>query len=152
MPAQTSGFAAELYKVYQDGKIRRYNLLFAVNGGAFAILKFSVGPGGSSSSPEVLLPLLPWGMVIFSLAMFTDIWSFGRAMSKSPELEGTAFTPIGMIILSIITALLVTGWVLLALGKGVSAGVALIVFFAAAIALPGAGELIRRMAGHLVKQ
>jgi hypothetical protein len=29
----------ESFKAYEDGKHRRYNLLFAVNGGAFAVAK-----------------------------------------------------------------------------------------------------------------
>ena len=41
---------SENFKSYEEGKHRRYNLLFAVNGGAFAIAKVLV-----EQKPEVAL-------------------------------------------------------------------------------------------------
>ena len=39
-PLNPFGSYTEAFKIYEDGKHRRYSLLFAVNGGVLAILKF----------------------------------------------------------------------------------------------------------------
>jgi hypothetical protein len=126
---------AKLYEIYQSGKMRRYNLLFAVNGGAFAILELAtagdnpaasaVAEAATPTAVDVLLARLPWGLAIFSLVMFVDIWRFGQWMratlraqsEKASAPLGEAFTPVGKAILLVIASLLITGWLLLALDR-----------------------------------
>jgi hypothetical protein len=69
----------EVYKLYEDGKHRRYTLLFAVNGGAFAIVSFLL----KGDAKQTALPLLTWiGMVmaLFSAVMTFDIDEFGKKL------------------------------------------------------------------------
>src|SRR5262245_58477150 len=69
-------------KTYEDGKHRRYNLLFAVNGGAFAIAKLLVGTAkeGGVVVGELRLCHLAYGMAAFTTAMVVDIDAFGLRM------------------------------------------------------------------------
>ncbi len=74
-----------IIEIYENGKHRRYNLLFAVNGGAFAISKLlsgdaqnpAVGLGGLS------LTHISVGMIFFTVVMMVDIWEFGDKMKKN---------------------------------------------------------------------
>ena len=66
----------EAYKLYEDGKHRRYELLFAVIGGAFAIAKlFGEKPGLGS----LRLSYVALGMVLFTITMVYDIYQFGKS-------------------------------------------------------------------------
>ena len=98
----------ELYKLYEDGKHRRYNLLFAVNGGAFAIVSFLL----KGDSQQVTLPLLLGigpVMALFSAVMWLDIYEFGKKMR---ELGGALdlFGDRGWQVLAAIAASLVAVW------------------------------------------
>ena len=106
--------------IYEDGKHRRYELLFAVNGGAFAISKFAVEHDGKT---ELLkgLPLyqVAIGMIVFTLLMGFDILVFGmRSRIDAGEAlkwtrkgltEGT-FSPWGQTVLGVICALIIWAW------------------------------------------
>ena len=64
----------EAFKLYEDGKHRRYELLFAVNGGAFAIVKVMWDKGELGG---LRLPYVALGMVLFTITMVVDIYKFG---------------------------------------------------------------------------
>lgn len=111
----------ELFKFYEDGKHRRYTLLFAVNGGAGAIAKFSIDTkpneflGGLSNSA------LAYGMVAFTLIMCFDIFKFGERMRMlAGKIEGNplgdVFGPVGKSVLTLICLLMVAGWLTVAIG------------------------------------
>jgi hypothetical protein len=98
-------------KVYEEGKDRRYKLLFAVNGGAFAIAKLMTKDG--ASSPVVLGGLELWvlalAMIVFTAAMVVDIDAFGLKMRHALPAE-EVFGPVGAVVLGILGAVLVGGW------------------------------------------
>jgi len=98
---------------YVEGKVKRYWLLFGVNGGAFLVAKFlheESGFGGQLTEREVAL-----GATLFTLVMTIDIWLWGWQMRR-PVLAGKhAFTPPGRAIVLLIGGLLMSGWILAAL-------------------------------------
>jgi hypothetical protein len=121
----SSALKSELYNVYQDGKMKRYSLLWAVNGGAFAILKFSLeqstpagqgscdAPAGTSLiNDAVLFDQLPAALIAFTLLIFFDIWKFGWMMRRQ-GLDQYAFQCAGQFILIAMSALIATGWTLI---------------------------------------
>lgn len=100
------------FKAYEDGKQRRYQLLFAVNGGAFAVAKIFLGQGSPYVLGSLTLRQLAIGMFLFTAVMTTDIYMFGEKMRDKylPE----AFGPPGKIVLILIGALIAVGWLLVA--------------------------------------
>ena len=107
----------EAYKLYEDGKHRRYELLFAVNGGAFAIAKLigeKPGLGG------LRMPYLALGMALFTITMVYDIYKFGQKWHTIGEQfrrgekdeAHTIFGPPGRIVLITIGVLMCLGWAL----------------------------------------
>jgi hypothetical protein len=111
----TEPTAAEITKFYEDGKDRRYKLLFAMNGGAFTIVK---ALAGESDSPLFLGSLELWhiglGMAMFTLVMVADIDAFGVKMRKKDD---QLYGPVGEIVLLSIGSLIVAGWVLSAIPR-----------------------------------
>jgi hypothetical protein len=116
----------DIFRAYEEGKHRRYNLLFAVNGGAFAIVELFTTRTGS---PTVLDPTDPilgsltlsqlsLGMALFTIVMSLDIFMFGERMrekserEKGPELFGQQ----GKLVLVSIGLLIVAGWTLVSFG------------------------------------
>ena len=99
---------AESFKIYEDGKHRRYQLLFGVNGGAFAVAKLFTEANAITLLGNLTLSQLAIGMIIFTIVMTTDIYIFGWKMSKR-HLEG-AFEWQGQAVLLIIGFLICTGW------------------------------------------
>jgi hypothetical protein len=102
---------SEIFKAYEEGKHRRYNLLFAVNGGAFAIAKLLAVPQDKTGSVLVLGNLTLWqlslGMALFTTVMVLDIFIFGQNMRKRMrELFGRP----GKLVLILIGLLLCAGW------------------------------------------
>jgi hypothetical protein len=109
---------SENFKAYEDGKQRRYNLLFTVNGGAFAVAKLFNDPkllcdgkvapilGGLS------LGWLSFGMILFTIVMALDISMFGEKMRKNYLLG--AFGWQGKMVLLAISILICIGWSLVA--------------------------------------
>ena len=120
-------FEPETFKAYEDGKHRRYNLLFAVNGGAFAVAKLFTDPKFlcEGKIPTVLSGLslgpLSFGMILFTAMMTLDIYMFGYKM-RELMLEGQTdrspwrgpFSLPGKVVLVAIGALICVGWYLVA--------------------------------------
>jgi hypothetical protein len=114
----------ECYKAYEDGKHRRYELLFAVNGGAFAVARFAADPKPGVVLGGLSLLWLSVGMVMFTAAMVVDIFFFGKLMRSTlpfdafkPDGETVAvFGPPGKVVLIIIGVLICLGWLLAAFG------------------------------------
>jgi len=100
--------------LYEDGKHRRYTLLFSVNGGAFAIAKLLVGAEGKPAIVlgQLTLPELSWGMILFTIIMVADIYAFGDKMRKDFSLK--VFASIGKLVLISIGLLICGGWFLVA--------------------------------------
>jgi hypothetical protein len=102
--------------LYETGKHRRYNLLFSVNGGAFAIAKLLVDD--PTQAVVVLggltLSRLSLGMILFTVVMVIDIFMFGSKMRSvldrpgGPEVFGTP----GKIVLVLLGLLISMGWYL----------------------------------------
>ena len=111
-PNTPEEFDKDKFDAYENGKYRRYNLLFAVNGGAFAVAKHF----GEQTSEQVLgslsLEQLSYGMILFTIVMTADIFAFGWRMRKD-HLK-SAFTPFGQAVLLIIGTLISAGWYLVA--------------------------------------
>lgn len=100
----------EALELYENGKHRRYGLLFAVNGGAFAIAKLLVS---ESDKPGIVLGNLTLqelaiGMAIFTVFMVCDIYVFGDNMRKTylPK----SFQWQGKAVLIVLGVLQFTGW------------------------------------------
>lgn len=104
----------DINALYEQGKQRRYGLLFAVNGGAFAVVKLMTGnaAAGSALLGGLTLGMLAVGLAAFSAVMCLDIWKFGERMRG---LDGTLFGIWGQRVLLAIAALLVGGWLVVAL-------------------------------------
>lgn len=102
----------EAFDLYENGKHRRYALLFSVNGGAFAIAKLLTGEPGKG--PVVLghltLQQLAIGMALFTAVMVADIFMFGQNM-RTNQLPG-AFGWQGKVVLFFLGFLLCAGWLL----------------------------------------
>ena len=106
----------DLIKLYEEGKHRRYSLLFAVNGGAFAIGKLFVENSHAPNCPQLgglTTTDLAFGGAIFSIVMITDIFAFGWKMKMHPKAADLFELP-GMIVLFLSGFLLSTGWLFVA--------------------------------------
>ena len=75
------GFDDRLFKAYEDGKHRRYSLLFSVNGGSFAVAKL-LDARGTPDVGSLTMGRLALGMTVFTLVMSIDIGTFGWKMRK----------------------------------------------------------------------
>src|SRR5215813_2764398 len=106
----------DTFALYEEGKHRRYGLLFSVNGGAFAVAKFITDKLKDKSDHEVLgdlsLSQLAVGMILFTLVMTGDIYAFGEKMRKKDHLGEGMFGLPGKIVLFSLCALLSAGWFL----------------------------------------
>ena len=103
-------FKSEEFKAYEDGKHRRYELLFAVNGGAFAVAKLFADKACPNVLGRLTLFELSWGMVLFTVAMTADIFMFGQRMREN-YVRG-AFALPGKLVLLSMGILLCAGWIL----------------------------------------
>ena len=101
----------DVAKVYEDGKHRRYSLLFSVNGGAFAVAKLLARPDNVAGHVvgNLRLEYLALGMALFTTVMGVDIDAFGRRMKK-PDRD--LYKGIGVFVLLAIGSLIVAGWML----------------------------------------
>jgi hypothetical protein len=118
------------FREYEDGKHRRYELLFKVNGAAFVI----AGLFTNKDTKEIIqgvfsVRALAFGMAIFTIIMGVDIFSFGWNMKQldarygkrvlpvlgavTPLTKGL-FKPVGMLVLLGIVAITALGWSLVA--------------------------------------
>jgi hypothetical protein len=105
-------FNPEAFKLYEGGKHRRYSLLFAVNGGAFAIAKMFADPNATTILGHLSRRELSLGMALFTIVMAIDIFMFGEKMRK--EFLPGAFGWQGKVVLILIGALVCGGWLLVA--------------------------------------
>ena len=112
--SMTGELANDPPKAYEDGKHRRYDLLFKVNGGAFAIVSLVVKSSTSFKTDDQILGYLHlWhvslGMAVLTTVLTADIFAFGiRAHYKDKHL----FTWAGKLVLVLIGLLLTVAWVL----------------------------------------
>lgn len=65
----------KILQTYADGKMKRYGLLFSVNGGAFALARWS-----SEKSVVIDAAVIAAGTILFTILVPLDIWMFGIAM------------------------------------------------------------------------
>lgn len=107
----------EAFELYENGKHRRYSLLFAVNGGAFAISKLLVVEAGKPSVVlgSLTLQQLAIGMAAFTLFMVWDTYVFGQNMRTTflPK----AFQWQGKTVLVVLGALQLGGWLLIGVSR-----------------------------------
>lgn len=101
----------DAYTLYESGKKRRYDLLFAVNGGAFAISKLLTS-SESKLLGDLTLAHLAIGMGIFTILMVWDIYAFGEKMRG--YLKEEVFQIEGKAVLLLLGFLIVLGWYLVA--------------------------------------
>jgi len=102
----------ESFRAYEDGKHRRYSLLFAVNGGAFAVAKLFADSKAVSVLGNLSLRELSVGMILFTVVMTLDIFMFGEKMRTTYSLD--AFSWQGRTVLAVIGFLICAGWFLVA--------------------------------------
>ena len=111
----------EALELYENGKNRRYSLLFAVNGGAFTIANLFVGKSCKSSIllGSLTLQQLAFGMAVFTFFMAWDIFVFGNNMRKTylPK----SFQWQGKAVLFVLGALQLTGWLIVGASHGARA-------------------------------
>jgi hypothetical protein len=113
-PPKSDADIVERFSVYTDGKMKRYTLLFAVNGGVFAIAQLQAGD--SIQLPGMLsLSILAAGAVAFTALMTLDIWLWGQLMRRDEFAGSAVFSSVGKAILLSIGGLIISGWVLAAL-------------------------------------
>ncbi len=98
-------------RTYIDGKMRRYGLLFSVNGGALAIGKLMADANTATLLGGLKITHIAVGAIIFTIIMVIDIWLFGRMM-KREFLDELAFSLPGKTILLLLGALIVAAWAL----------------------------------------
>jgi hypothetical protein len=140
---------ADTFKDYEEGKHRRYSLLFAVNGGAFAVAKLYTEC--SSEECEILGSLEVWhlslGMALFTIVMVLDIFMFGENMRRKTSRKDSTnqrrlslseklsdflswsglFSLQGKLVLILIGLLISAGWTLVSFRTFGVLGLALVV-------------------------
>ena len=104
----------ERLDIYVEGKMKRYSLLFGVNGGAFAIVQL-LADQSKQLPGQLTLPSLAIGVIVFTAVMTADIWMWGQLMRRDGLAGSLAFTVFGKIILLLIAGLIISGWVLAAM-------------------------------------
>ena len=102
-------------RTYIDGKMRRYSLLFSVNGGAFAIAKLMTDENSARLMGRLTVQHLAFGAIAFTIIMVIDIWFFARMMKKQ-FLDELAFSKVGKTVLLMLGTLLIVSWLLVASG------------------------------------
>jgi hypothetical protein len=93
---------------YIDGKMKRYNLLFAVNGGAFALAQLLNG-GQAGALGGLTVRHIAMGAILFTVVMAVDIALFALMM-KRRYLGELAFNRPGQVILALLALLNLAGW------------------------------------------
>ncbi|MFQ5936627.1 MAG: hypothetical protein ACE5LB_09480 [Acidiferrobacterales bacterium] len=99
---------------YIDGKMKRYYLLFAVNGGAFAIAKLLGSSETHGAVGGLSLQALAVGCVLFTALMWRDIYAFGELMRVQFFDGQVVFQEGGKLILASLCVLLMLAWLLAA--------------------------------------
>ncbi len=101
-------------KAYTDGKMERYKLLFAVNGGAFALGQFMLSTAASRLAAVLPVRYLADGAIVYTALMTVDIWLYGQMM-RDRFAGDAAFSPAGRALLLLISTLLMGAWFLVSL-------------------------------------
>ncbi len=109
-------FKLKALGTYIDGKIKRYNLMFAVNGGIFALAKVIKDAGPNNPLAKLTLTHLAIGAIAFTFLMWFDIWLWGENMRLNYFGGKDVFLWRGKAILSLLAALLIIGWLLAIFG------------------------------------
>jgi hypothetical protein len=130
LPGMTADFSNcdAGFTAYENGKHRRYELLFAVNGGVFALAKLIPDITKAASNPatpflgHLSVDHVALGMIAFTAIMFVDIEAFGLQMRGwhyriYPKERGwgllkNTFSLIGFFVLFLLCTLLCGGWYL----------------------------------------
>lgn len=99
---------------YIDGKMKRYSLMFSVNGGAFALAKLLPGASGPRVLGGLSLEALAIGAILFTLLMWRDIFLFGDMMRREFFGGELVFQRQGKLILHALATLVILGWLLAA--------------------------------------
>jgi hypothetical protein len=98
---------------YIEGKMKRYSLMFSVNGGAFAIAKLF-----AQENTQILgglsLRALAIGAISFTLLVWRDIYLFGDMMKREFFGGHLVFQRQGIWILHALCILVIIGWLLAA--------------------------------------
>lgn len=93
-------------RTYIDGKMKRYDLLFAVNGGAFVIGQLKPEDLGNLDVRALAI-----GSILFTVVMTVDIWIFAERLKRDFfESKENVFTWAGKIILWLLGTLLILAW------------------------------------------
>jgi len=120
---------ADIFKLYEDGKHRRYSLLFSVNGGAFAIAQLFNTQASREYLGQLSLSSIGYGLAVYTVIMGIDIFAFGDRMGRAFDVcsPGPAavdglrpFGCIGKVVLVLICLLIAVGWLLVAVGRSAS--------------------------------
>jgi hypothetical protein len=98
---------------YIEGKMRRYSLMFSVNGGAFAIAKL-FAQGNTQILGGLSLRPLAIGAIFFTLLVWRDIYLFGDMMKREFFGGHLVFQPPGIRILHALCSLVIIGWLVVA--------------------------------------
>ncbi len=108
MPSENADLDLKAIATYIDGKMKRYNLMFAVNGGTFALAK--IFSESKYSLGKLNLTHMAIGAVAFTFLMWFDIWLWGESI-RIGHFEGRrVFQAPGKAILSLLASLLILGW------------------------------------------
>jgi hypothetical protein len=101
---------------YIEGKMKRYSLLFSVNGGAFAIAKILGEPNSTRILGGLTLQELAIGAVLFTILLGIDIFLWGQMM-RTKFFDGElVFEWAGKSILILLCILLILAWLIAAFG------------------------------------
>src|SRR2546423_1191084 len=113
-PPLTNSERLSALNTYIDGKIKRYNLMFAVNGGAFALGKLLKTSGTQDFLGRLTVTHLAIGSIAFSFLMWFDVWLWGQNMSHNyfEHTKEKVFQWRGKAILSLLSSLLILGWLM----------------------------------------
>lgn len=116
-PLHELGSYQDIYKLYEDGKHRRYGLLFSVNGGGFAVGSLFKESAAAPLLGNLTISQLAVGMAAFTIAMYVDIMVFGTRMRENAGDNGAGvvrgiFSKVGGLVLTVICGVIVLGWVL----------------------------------------
>lgn len=108
-----------IFKFYEDGKARRYTILFTVNTAVFGILK--IVPDAKLGAMSGLdIALFARGMAMFTVVMGFDLWMFGTKMRKAGDdnapLQDGIFAIPGRLVLLILCGLMAGAWLAVANG------------------------------------
>jgi hypothetical protein len=105
----------EAFKIYEDGRQRRYGMLFSVNGGAIAIAKAFSEPRPHTFLDSLTIPHVAAGMILLTLMLWWDLWTFAQRMrldvgDTSGSVRTGMFSLTEKTTLCAICGLMVGGW------------------------------------------